>query len=100
MQVGVDHIGSTQHELTRPRRDVIATVRGHKDFANATLRLSAELLTSLTDGNYALRPQLAWQVNDRLRLATGADFIRGSVDDLLGQFENASRVWIGARLSY
>lgn len=100
MQVGVDHIASTRHELTRPRRDVIATVRGHKDFANATLRVSAELLTSLSDGDYALRPQLAWQVNDRLRLATGADFIRGNVEDLLGQFENASRVWIGARLSY
>lgn len=99
-QLGLDHVDSGSTTLTRPDTDVIATIRGHKDFSNATVRVSSELLSSLTDGDYAIRPQISWQVNDRLRLATGADIIRGDIDGLFGQFEHASRVWIGARLVY
>ena len=98
-QLGIDHIGPGAGSLVRPDTDVIATLRIQRGFGNDTIFTSAEILTSLSDGDGAIRPKLSWQANDQVRFSIGADLIFGDRQGLFGQFQDASRVWLKARLS-
>jgi hypothetical protein len=98
-QLGIDHIGPGAGSLVRPDTDVIATLRMQRGFRNDTVFASTELMTSLSDGDGAFRPELSWQANDQVRFSAGADLIFGRKEGLFGQFQDASRIWLKARLS-
>ncbi len=91
MQLGVDHVQGD--DLVRPNTDVISTVKLQKSFTNRTWLASAELLSSLSEGDGTFRPALSWQVDDRHRLQAGADLVWGDRDGLFGQFQDINRVW-------
>lgn len=91
-QIGIDHI--TGDNLVRPNTDAISTLKFQKSFANQTWVASAELLSSLTDGDGTFRPALSWQVDDRHRLQAGADLTWGTRNGVFGQFNDTDRVWI------
>ncbi|MFN2100023.1 hypothetical protein [Altererythrobacter sp. MF3-039] len=96
-QIGVDHIRG--RDLVRPNTDVISTLRLQKAWINDTLRGSAELITSLGDGDGTFRPSLTWQMSDALRVEAGLDYIWGSNRGLIGQFDANDRVWLRLRFS-
>ena len=81
-------------DLVRPNTDVISTMKLQKSFSNQTWLASAELISSLSDGDGTLRPALSWQVDDRHRLQLGADLIWGDRAGLFGQFKDNNRVWL------
>ncbi|MEL7109786.1 MAG: DUF1302 domain-containing protein [Pseudomonadota bacterium] len=91
-QLGVDHIEGDN--LVRPNTDVISTIKLQKSFSNQTWLASAEVISSLSDGDGTLRPALSWQVDDRHRLQIGADLIWGDREGLFGQFKDNNRVWV------
>jgi len=91
LQIGVDHVEGQR--LVRPNTDVIATVRAQKGLSNDTIKLSAELLTSLSDGDGTFRPAISWQKNDHTMLSAGVDAVWGDEEGLFGQFDNNDRVW-------
>jgi len=98
-QIGLDHVDASGAPLVRPETDVIGTLRLQRSFANDTWRAQAELIGSLSDGDGAFRPALTWQAGDHVAWDLGADLIWGTEDELIGQFEEASRVYLRARLS-
>ncbi len=98
-QIGIDHLAADDADLVRPGTDVIATIRLNRSFANDTLRARAELIGSLSDGDGVFRPALTWQAGDRLAWDLGADLVWGSETGLIGQFEDASRIFLRTRLS-
>ena len=91
MQLGVDHIEG--EDLVRPNTDVISTVKLQKSFSNGTWLASAEVLSSLSDGDGTFRPAMSWQVDDRHRLQAGADLVWGDREGLFGQFKDTNRIW-------
>lgn len=95
-QLVVDHVADDR-DLFRPGTDVLATFRAQKGLANDTVFLKAEALSALSDGDLVLRPAIEWRLRDGLRLDIGADQVFGAEGDLLGQFEDESRVWIRVR---
>lgn len=94
LQLGVDHVDG--EGLVRPNTDVISTLRLQKSYANDTVRVSAEVLSNLADGDGTFRPGVAWQWSDQLRIEAGLDIIWGDARGLIGQFDGADRLWLRA----
>lgn len=98
-QIGVDQVDPGGERLVRPTRDVITTWRLQHLLANDQVRISTEVIASLTDGDVVVRPAVRWQINDHWRVAAGLDWIDGDPAGLFGQYEDASRVWLRATLT-
>jgi hypothetical protein len=96
-QIIVDEIEGGRSPAARPLRDVFATVRLQRGFANDTLRLRIEALGAISDGDAVVRPQLDWQANDRWSAAVGADVFVGDRSGLFGQYRDESRLWLRLR---
>ncbi|MEM5517210.1 hypothetical protein WNY37_09630 [Henriciella sp. AS95] len=96
-QLGVDHI--TGPDLVRPSTDVVATLKLQKTLSNDTLRLGAELLASLNEGDGTFRPSISWRATDKVRLDAGLDLVWGEADGIFGQYAETDRVWIKTTFS-
>lgn len=99
-QLAVDHISGDERPLTRPDTDVVATLRAQRSFSNDRWMMAAEILGTLSDGDGTFRPSLTWRPQDNLGIDVGADLTWGQEQDLIGQFEGASRVYIRLRKSF
>lgn len=99
-QLAVDHIDAGNTELARPETDVVSTLRLQRSFSNERWRAVLEMINVLSDGSGSLRPSLTWQQSDSLALDVGADLIWGQERDLIGQFEQASRVYLRVRKTF
>lgn len=97
-QIMIDHLYRYPHDAIRPRTDTIATLKVKKRFLNDRLALNSEYIGSLGDGDGVVRSSVAWQSSDQLELSTGIDNIWGASDELIGQFEEESRIWIKAKI--
>lgn len=99
-QLAADHIGSGKASLARPDTDVVSTLRIQRSFQNDRWRVVLEMINVLSDGSGTLRPAITWQQGDTLALDFGADLTWGQERDLLGQFEQSSRVYLRVRKSF
>ena len=99
-QLALDHIDAGDAGLARPRNDVVSTLRVQRSFSNDRWRAVLEMINVLSDGSGTLRPALTWQRNDSLAFDLGADLTWGQERDLLGQFEQASRVYLRMRKAF
>jgi hypothetical protein len=98
-QLAVDRVDAPSSTLVRPDTDVVSTLRLQRSFRNERWRTAIEMINVLSDGSGTLRPMITWARGDTLALDLGADLIWGDEQDLLGQFENASRVYLRIRKS-
>ncbi|WP_416907694.1 MAG: hypothetical protein ACMVO5_11810 [Polymorphobacter sp.] len=98
-QAVVDHIKADARGLVRPETEVIATLRAQKTLARDTVKLSAEWLVSVREGDGAVRPAVEWQLSDSLAATFGADLMHGDTEGLFGQFRDRSRVWLRLRVT-
>ncbi|MFN2329922.1 MAG: hypothetical protein ABR612_13485 [Chromatocurvus sp.] len=99
-QLAVDHIDTGNAEIARPETDVVSTLRIQRSYSNERWRAVLEMINVLSDGSGTLRPSLTWQQGDSLALDLGADLIWGQERDLIGQFEQASRVYLRIRKTF
>ena len=83
----------------RPETEVIATLRAQKTLARDTVKLSAEWLVSVREGDGAVRPAVDWQLSDSFAATFGADLMHGDTEGLFGQFRDRSRVWLRLRVT-
>ncbi|MEQ8515322.1 MAG: hypothetical protein RIC38_06940, partial [Chromatocurvus sp.] len=98
--LALDHVSSGDRGLARPDTDVVATLRAQRSFRNDRWLLAAEILGTLSDRDGTFRPSLTWRPGDNLGIDVGADLTWGDERDLIGQFEDASRVYIRVRRSF
>jgi hypothetical protein len=99
-QLAVDHIDAPTSTLARPDTDVVSTLRLQRSYRNERWRAALEMVNVLSDGSGTLRPMLSWQRSDSLAFDVGADLTWGREKDLLGQFEQASRLYLRVRQSF
>lgn len=97
-QLALDNLSSGQQPLTRPKTDVIATVRVQRHFQQAGWKLSCEWIGSLNDGDGVMRPTVAKEFNDAVSFSVGADLAFGDRQGQFGQFEERSRGWARLQL--
>lgn len=99
-QLVVDHAAAGDAPLARPGTDIFLTFRAHRDLAQDAVRLRAEVLANLAEGDALLRPAMDWKVDDRLTLSGGADLFTGPGDGIFGQFQDQTRVWFRASAAF
>ncbi len=99
-QLAVDHIDSGDVGLARPGTDVVSTLRVQRSFRNDRWRGVLEMINVLSDGSGTLRPALTWQQSDSLAVDVGADLTWGRENELIGQFEPASRIYLRVRKTF
>jgi hypothetical protein len=92
-QLVFDHIDKDQLNLVRPSTDTLLTLRAQRSFYNARMRVKAELLGSVNQGDGVLRPVVAFDLNDKTKLQTGVDWLFGDSNGQFGQFKDQSRLW-------
>ncbi len=95
-QLVVDQVSADGTVLARPARDVVGTLRVHRDLAGDRIRLRAEVLADLQRGDLMARPAIEWKTSDRFSMTVGADLFAGDVSGLFGQFGNQTRIWMKA----
>ena len=100
LQLAVDQVNDGGADLVRSRTDVFTTIRAQRSFAYDTVTAKAELVGSLSSGDGIFRPALEWQLNSQTKLSLGVDWIFGSEDELFGQYEDQSRAWAKASISF
>ena len=99
-QLAVDHVENDAAGLARPDTDVVATLRAQRGFRNDSWLAAVEMISALSDGDGTFRPSLTWKPRDNLGIDIGADLTWGDPRDLIGQFEDASRVYIRVRRTF
>ncbi|MFT7314139.1 MAG: hypothetical protein ACI9J5_002281 [Paraglaciecola sp.] len=99
-QVVLDYIDKDQLNLVRPSTDTLLTLRAQRSFYNARLLVKAELLGSVNQGDGVIRPVLAFDLNDRVKLQSGIDWLFGDSNGQFGQFKDVSRLWSSATYTF
>lgn len=97
-QLGIDTLEPRSKGYSRPRTDVVGTLRVQRSFVQDRLGVKAELIGSPKAGDGYLGTSLSWQFDDRLKGAMGVDWLFGERDELFGQFSRRSRAWL--RVTY
>jgi hypothetical protein len=64
------------------------------------LVLSFLIIGNADDGDYLLRPRIAYHLNDWVTLAVGMDLFSGRRDTFYGQFHNRDRVYFEAAFTF
>jgi len=105
MQLALDYLSldkvQAQHSaLVRPATDTILTVRAQRLFLNGRLLFKSELLGTLNQRDGVLRPELAYEYTDQIKLRIGIDWLFGDVNSQFGQFKDNSRVWLAAAYTF
>jgi hypothetical protein len=99
-QLVLDYINKNELNLVRPSTDTLLTLRAQRSFYNARLLVKAELLGSVNQGDGVIRPVLAFNFNDRVKLQSGIDWLFGDSNGQFGQFKDESRLWVSATYTF
>jgi hypothetical protein len=99
-QLAIDYIDDLGSTLVRPTTDTIVTLRAQRLFSNGRLLFKGELLGTLNEQDGVLRPELAYEYTDRLKLRTGIDWLFGDENGQFGQFKDNSRIWFAASYTF
>ncbi|MEP4890904.1 MAG: DUF1302 family protein [Aliiglaciecola sp.] len=99
-QLALDYISSEGHSLVRPATDIILTLRAQRTFISGRLLFKGEILGTLNDKDGVLRPELAFEYSDRLKLRSGIDYLFGDENSQFGQFRDNSRLWLAATYTF
>jgi hypothetical protein len=67
---------------------------------NETLLLELSATAFLSDGGYAVRPKLTYDITDQLRLILGADLYEGHADSFFGQLHHNTTVYAELQYAY
>ena len=65
-----------------------------------TLQSTAFLAYSPSDGDFYLRARTQYQLDDHWRLEAGINVLRGDAHTFLGQFADASNLYLGGRIAW
>jgi hypothetical protein len=99
-QLAIDRLDDSGVTLVRPATDTIATLRAQRLFLNGRLLFKGELLGTLNQQDGVLRPELAYEYNDKLKLRSGIDWLFGDENGQFGQFKDNSRIWFAASYTF
>jgi len=99
-QLAVDYIDNEGLSLVRPTTDTILTLRAQRLFINGRLLFKGELLGTLNEKDGVLRPELAYEYSDKLKLRSGIDYLFGDKNSQFGQFRDNSRLWFAATYTF
>ena len=99
-QIVFDYINKDKVNLVRPSTDTLLTLRAQRSFYNARLLVKAELLGSVNQGDGVIRPVLAFDLNDKIKLQGGLDWLFGDNNGQFGQFKDQSRLWGSATYTF
>lgn len=99
-QFAIDHLDDSGVTLVRPATDTIVTLRAQRLFLNGRLLFRGELLGTLNEQDGVLRPELAYEYTDKLKLRSGIDWLFGDKNGQFGQFTDNSRIWFAASYTF
>lgn len=99
-QLAFDYIDGGELNLLRPATDSILTLRAQRLFLNGRLLFKGELLGTLNQHDGVIRPELAYEYSDKLKLRTGIDWLFGDENSQFGQFKDNSRLWFAATYTF
>lgn len=86
--------------LLRDQVETNVSLLFKRDFLNDSLVFTATWLHNLNDNDGFIRPKLAYQYTDTLKIWAGVDYFYGTQNGLFGQFDNTDRVVFGAEWSF
>ena len=86
--------------LARPRNDYLATLLLRRSFLNDELILEAEGVANLVDGDSLVTPRIIWAPAEATSFYIEADIFSGDPDGIFGQFNENSRVEMGASYQF
>lgn len=98
--LSLDNIEAKQSALVSPATDTIMTLRVQRLFLNGRLLFNSEFLGSLNQRDGVLRPELAYEYTDHIKLRTGIDWLFGDINGQFGQFKDNSRLWFAAAYTF
>jgi hypothetical protein len=75
-------------------------VRLATSWLNDTLRAEIGAIVSVTRGDYALRPKIAYAVTDRLKLTAGGDLLRGPTPSFFDRLRDTSTAYVEVRWDF
>ncbi|WP_342805705.1 DUF1302 family protein [Alteromonas sp. M12] len=99
-QLAIDYVNGEDFSLVRPATDTILTLRAQRTFINGRLLFKGELIGTLNEKDGVLRPELAYDYSDRLKLRSGIDYLFGDENSQFGQFRDNSRFWFAATYTF
>jgi hypothetical protein len=91
-----DHVASMIPDELESGYSVYATT----EWLNGRLRPELTWIQGFNNGDWMARPKLNWHFAPNWRAALGADLFDGRPTTLLGQFDDADRVYAELRYSY
>jgi hypothetical protein len=91
-----DHVDSMVPEEVESGYSLFAST----EWLNGRLRPELTWIQGFNNGDWMARPKLNWHFAPNWRAALGADFFDGRPTTLLGQFDDADRVYAELRYSY
>jgi hypothetical protein len=99
-QLVLDYIDKKQFGLVRSSTDTLLTLRAQRGFYNARLLFKTELIGSVNQGDGTLRPTIAYDYSDNVKLQIGIDWLFGDPNGQFGQFKDASRWWASVKYTF
>lgn len=105
IQLAVDYLSLNKVEaqpaaLLRPATDTILTVRAQRLLLNGRLLFKNEILGTLNQRDGVLRPELAYEYTDHVKIRAGVDWVFGNTNGQFGQFKDSSRLWFAAAYTF
>ena len=91
-----DHVDSMVPDEVESGYSLYATT----EWLNGKLRPELTWIQGFNQGDWMARPKLTWHFAPNWRAALGADLFNGRPTTLLGQFDDADRVYAELRYSY
>jgi len=84
--------------FAREELETDVTLRVRRRFLNEALEVGVQWIHNLDRGDGLVRPELAYQWSDRLRLWLGVDVFYGTSRGTFGQYDALDRIVFGARI--
>lgn len=88
------------HDMTRDENETSATFLLRRYFMNESLKAEALLIQNLNRSDGVLEASMEYEWSTNINLTLGADIFFGSSTGLFGQFEEESRINLGAEFSF
>lgn len=86
--------------LTRPNVDTTLMLLAQQDFLNETLKAEILILHNINDGDGLLRPKVAYELQDDLKVWLGLDVFYGRRQGLFGEFDHNDQIVTGLEIGF